>query len=140
MKLFECTVKYNKSIENGTEKNVQETYVVNAETFTEAEARVIKLGEAFGRVDSVTAAKIAVYTDIIQGDKPENGKWYKVKINYVTVDEKNGKEKKLPLYLLTFAADIDGARRNVDAYMKGSVSDWECAMLKETKIMDVIIQ
>ena len=39
---FECKVKYDKMMENGMQKKVTEPYMVDALSFTEAEARIIK--------------------------------------------------------------------------------------------------
>lgn len=39
---FECKVKYDKMMENGMQKKVSEPYLVDALSFTEAEARIIK--------------------------------------------------------------------------------------------------
>ena len=38
----ECTIKYEKTMENGKEKKVSELYLVNSLSFTEAEARIIE--------------------------------------------------------------------------------------------------
>ena len=39
---FECRVKYDKMLENGMQKKVTEPYLVDALSFTEAEARIIE--------------------------------------------------------------------------------------------------
>ncbi len=39
---FECKVRYDKMQENGMVKKVNEPYLVDALTFTEAEARIIE--------------------------------------------------------------------------------------------------
>ncbi len=39
---FECSVRYDKMQQNGSVKKVTEKYIVDALTFTEAEARIIK--------------------------------------------------------------------------------------------------
>ena len=39
---FECKVKTEKTLENGTQKKVTEPYLVDALNFTEAEARIIR--------------------------------------------------------------------------------------------------
>lgn len=41
-KWFECKVRYDKTQENGTIKKVTEPYLVDALSFTEAEARIIE--------------------------------------------------------------------------------------------------
>jgi len=39
---FECKVRYDKLMENGMQKKVNEPYMVDALSFTEAEARIIE--------------------------------------------------------------------------------------------------
>ena len=38
---FECKIRYEKTMENGMNKKVTEPYLVDALSFTEAEARII---------------------------------------------------------------------------------------------------
>ena len=39
---FECKVRYDKMLETGQQKKVNEPYLVDALSFTEAEARIIE--------------------------------------------------------------------------------------------------
>ena len=39
---FECRIRYEKVVENGMQKKVTEPYLVDALSFTEAEARIIE--------------------------------------------------------------------------------------------------
>ena len=39
---FECKIKYEKTMEDGLQKKVSESYVVDALSFTEAEDRIIE--------------------------------------------------------------------------------------------------
>ena len=39
---YECKVKYEKTLETGTQKKVTEAYLVDAMSFTEAENRIIE--------------------------------------------------------------------------------------------------
>ena len=42
MNWFECKVSYEKAMEGGMQKKVTEPYLVDAMSFTEAEARIIE--------------------------------------------------------------------------------------------------
>lgn len=138
MKLFECGIRYEKTLENGMQKKVTELYIVDALSFTEAESRISGEMSCFisGEFE-VVSEKITNYSELVSTDNTEADKWYRVKINYITVDEKTGKEKKAPKYLLVQAKDIDHARKVTNDYMKGSMVDWNCEAVQETKIMDV---
>ena len=64
-KWFECSVRYDKMDEQGTLKKVTELYVVNAQSFTEAEARIIEEMSPFisGEME-ITGIKPAQYKEI----------------------------------------------------------------------------
>ena len=135
---FECGIRYEKTLENGMQKKVTELYIVDALSFTEAEQRITKeMGCYISGDFEVVTEKITNYSEVITSDNAEADKWYKVKINTVTIDDKLGKEKKAAVYYLIQAKDIDDARRMTNKHMEGSVLDWECEAVSETKIMDV---
>lgn len=119
------------------QKKVTELYIVDALSFTEAESRII--GEMSCHISGdfdVVSEKITNYSELVEG---QGDKWYKVKLNLVTLDEKSGAEKKSPVYLLVQAPDIDGARKRLNEHMSGTVADWVCEAVQETKIMDVFL-
>lgn len=132
---FEVGIRYDKTMDDGTNKKVTELYIVDALSFTEAEARIIEEMSAYisGEFD-VASMKITKYSGIID----RNGtRYYKAKVNTIEIDERTEKEKKTPTYLLVMADDIDEARKAVlEAYSK-SMLDFEIAALQETKIVDV---
>ena len=90
---FECKVKYEKTLETGTQKKVTEAYLVDAMTFTDAEARIIEEMTPFisGEFE-VTAVKKARISELFQD--PDGDKWYRCKVMFITLDEKSGLEKK----------------------------------------------
>ena len=140
MRLFECGIRYEKTLENGMQKKVTELYIVDALSFTEAEGRVIKEMSCYlsGEFE-VVSEKITNYSQLVKSDNSQADKWYKVKINYIQTDERTEKEKKTATYLLVQAKDIDDARRMTNKYMEGTVVDWDCEAVSETKIMDVFL-
>ncbi len=133
---FECKIRYDKTLENGMQKKVTEPYLVDALSFTEAEARIIKEITPFisgeFEVANIKKAKInEMFFD-------ENGdKWYKGKVYFITIDEKSGVEKKSASNMLIQAADLDTALKNLFKGMGGTLADYEVASLSETPIMDV---
>ncbi len=140
MKLFECGIRYEKTLENGMQKKVTELYIVDALSFTEVESRIIKEMSCYVGVEfDVVSEKITNYSQLMKSDNAQADKWYKVKINYIQTDERTEKEKKTATYLLVQAKDIDDARRMTNKYMEGTVVDWDCEAVSETKIMDVFL-
>ena len=138
MRLFECGIRYEKTLENGTQKKVTELYIVDALSFSEAEKRIIEEMSPFisGEFE-VVSEKITKYTELVETADGE--RWYKSKVNYITIDEKSGAEKKQAFFYLIQAKDIDHARERLNEYMKGSFANWECEAIQETKIMDVFV-
>jgi hypothetical protein len=137
MKLFECGIRYEKTLENGMQKKVTELYIVDALSFTEAESRIIGEMECFISSEfAVVSEKITNYSELVAGP---GDKWYKVKINLITLDEKTMSEKKSPVYMLVQASDIDDARKRLNEHMRGTMADWVCEAVQETKIMDVFL-
>lgn len=133
---FECKVKYDKLTENGQQKTVTEPYLVDALSFTEAEARIIEEITPFISGDfKVTAVKRTNTAEIFWDE--EGDRWYRVKVNFVTIDEKTAVEKKTANYIMVQAADFKKAFDNFMAGMKGTMSDFEVASITETAIMDV---
>ena len=133
---FECKVRYDKLMENGMQKKVNEPYMVDALSFTEAEARIIEDVTPFISGDfSVSAVKRTNISEIFWDDSAD--KWYHVKVNFITIDEKSAVEKKTTSHILVAATDFKGALDNFMEGMKGTMADFEIASIAETTIMDV---
>ena len=75
------------------QKKVSEPYLVDAWSFTEAEARIIKEMTPFISGDfSVANIKRANISELFMDETGD--KWYKCKVNFITLDEKSGAEKR----------------------------------------------
>ena len=136
MSWFECKVEYKKLLETGHQQKVNEPYLVDAMSFTEAEARVIEEVAPFISADfKISAVKRTKYTEIVYDETGD--KWYSVKINIITIDEVSGKEKKQSMLTLVQASNFQNAVDNFMAFMKGTISDFDIVNVTETAIMDV---
>lgn len=138
MRFYECGARYMKTMDNGLEKKVTELYSVDALSFAEAEGKLINELSPY-REDGVEVVtmKIAPYQELV--DSEEGDRWYRAKVKYITVDENTGREKNTSVCYLVRARDIDHSRQRLDEFMKGTMVDWECESLVETKIMDVYL-
>ena len=133
---FECKVRYDKMMENGTVKKVNEPYLVDALSFTEAEARIIEEMTPFISGEfSISAVKKTKISEIFFDDSAD--KYYMVKVNFITLDEKSGVEKKSASFILTQASDLEGALSRFKEGMKGTMADYDIASIAETPLMDV---
>jgi hypothetical protein len=125
-------------MENGMVKKVTEPYLVDALSFTEAEARIIKEMEPYISEEfEVLAIKRANYSELFPCEEEKADKWYKCKLEFITLDEKSGNEKHTPTSVLVKAADIQDAKNKLQEGMKESMADYENVSISETKIMDV---
>lgn len=135
---FECRARYDKMQENGAVKKVNEPYLVDALSFSEAEARFIeKITPFISGEFTVTVAKRTKISEIFFDDSDYADKWYLVKVNFITLDEKSGKKKKSPCLFLVQAGDFENALGRFQDGMKGTMADYRIASISETPIMDV---
>lgn len=133
---FECKVRYDKMLETGQQKKVNEPYLVDALSFTEAEARIIEEITPFISGDfTVSAVKRTRISEIFYDETGD--RWFSVKYNIITIDEKTAVEKKQSVMVLVHAADFQKAIANFMEGMKGTMADFEIASVTETQIMDV---
>jgi hypothetical protein len=133
---FETKVRYDKLMENGLTKKVTEPYLVDALSFTEAEARIIEEMTPFISGEfSISAVKRTKITEIFWDDAAD--KWYLVKVNFITIDEKTAVEKKTTSLILVAASDFRNALDSFMEGMKGTMADFEIASITETPLMDV---
>lgn len=135
---IETKVRYEKTLDNGLQKKVTEPYLVDAMSFTEAEKRIIEEITPFMSGDfSVSAVKKSNISEIIFSGKEFDDKFYKVKVNFISINEKTLKEKITSSYMLVQACGFKVALKYFEEAMKGTVSDYAIASISETKIMDV---
>ena len=135
---FECKIRYEKVMEDGLQKKVTETYVVDALSFSEAEERIIEEMSSYisGEFD-VADIKKAPYKEIFFADEDMADKWYKAKLQFITIDEKTEKEKRSNVNYLVNAGTLNGAVKNIDEVMGGTMIDYVIASVAETQLMDV---
>ena len=135
---FECKIRFEKTMEDGMQKRVSENYVVDALSFSEAEERIIEEMSSYisGEFD-VTDIKKAAYKEIFFADQDTADKWYKAKLQFITIDEKTDKEKRSTVTYLVNAGSFNGAVKNIEEVMGGTMIDYVIASVSETTIMDV---
>ncbi len=142
---FECKIRYDKLQDNGTSvKKVTESFLVDALSFTEAEARITEERQPYISGEfSVSAVKRTKISEIFPDDADDADKWYQVKWLITTIDDKAqamGKppvEKKVSVLSMVQAVDFDGALAAFKEGMKNTLSDYDIAAISETTILDV---
>lgn len=135
---YETKVKYQKTMEDGSEKVVTERYVVDALSFTEAESAIIDEMSVYASGElKVSNLGKAAYGEIFFSDVDEDDKWYKAKLQFITLDEKTGKERRTNVTYLVQAKSLARALRYVDEVMGKTMIDYDIVGLYETIIFDV---
>ena len=133
---FECKVRYDKVQDNGSVKKVNEPYLVDAFSFTEAEARIIEERTPFISGDlSVSAVKRTKISEIFYDEGGD--RWYLAKVAFTNIDEKSGVEKKSNSFILVQATDFKNAVENFTKGMADTMADYEIVSIAETPLMDV---
>jgi len=135
---FECKIRYEKMMEDGLAKKVTESYVVDAISFSEAESRIIEeMSSYISGEFTVEDIKKAQYKEIFFSDDEMADKWYKAKLQFITIDERTEKEKRSNITYLVQAGSLNAAMRNIDEVMGGTLIDYVQCALQETTFMDV---
>ena len=133
---FECKIRYEKVMENGMNKKVTEPYLVDALSFTEAEARIIEEIQPYITGDfTVADIKRAKISELFFNNA--GYRFFKVKLNFITLDEKSGAEKKTAANMLVQATTLEEAKNVLVEGMKSTMCDYSIENIGETKLMDV---
>lgn len=133
---IKTSVRFDKTMDNGAIKKVTEPYLVDALSFTEAEARIIEevtpyISGEF-TVSAVNKSKVSEIFWDASGDR-----WFQVKAAFITINEKTGAEKRSKTVFMVQASDFKSAYDNFMQGMKGTMADFEIIGITETAIMDV---
>lgn len=133
---YTVKVKFIKEFQDGTLKRVSEPYLVNALSFTDAEARIYQeVGEYVRGEFIVSTISKTDLADIFQYDDAQ--KWFKVKVAYVSEDADSGKEKKINTNFLVSANNLKEAYDRVEENLKGLMVSYEIPSIILTPIIEI---
>lgn len=161
MKNYEVKILLDRTMENGMTKKVAEQYIVaECLSLSESEARAIEYIQPYATGEyEVTSSRVAPYCEIVydkfglvsqmdgeaqkllgqnRNASTDPDRWYRVKISFITLDEKSGREKRTAQNLLVNACSVNAAHDLTVEHMKGCMSDYEIGNIDETKILDVL--
>ena len=140
MNWYQVKARLERVQDDGSQKIVSENYLVQAFSFGMAEGAIQKEIASFasGEFDIVAVAR-KNYSEVIESNLGNEiaDKWYKCKVNLVTLNERSGKEKKTSQFFLVNANTAMAAHELVDEFMMSSVSNYEVEQVDETKILEV---
>lgn len=136
---WEVTVKRDVIQDDGTSKSQAEHFLVSSLNCTDAEKRIMEeLADVTTGDLDVTDIKVKKYREVFMSDDSDEDKWYHVKVNIITIDEKTGKEKKTGILYLVQASDLKCAVKNFESATKDSVTDIELDNVKASPIIEVL--
>ncbi len=134
MILYELKVAYERQTGEDNPAKVKETYIIEGLNCTEVEGRLMDEIKPFISGDcEVTSCRKVQFFDIL--DNTTGDKWYKGKIELITVEE-DGKETRKNASLLIQAADLNQALKR----LQDQVSHLDCELVSVTRtaIMDIL--
>ena len=136
---FECRVSYERQADSVGMKKVSESYLVDALSFTEAEERIIKEVRPFVSVGELEVVNIrrARIAELFLSDEAEDDRYFRAKVNFITVDEKSGSEKKTSATMIVKSDSLPNAVTELKAQLDSQMASYEIAAVTDTQILDV---
>lgn len=133
---YSCKVKYEKTDDEGIRKLTTDTFLIDAYTYTEAEARIYEnmerdIAGEFA-VTNISKTNISELLHLDDGDY-----WYKAKVTYSSVDGDSGKEVNVNTYFLVNAEDIKEAFDRISHSLNSMLVPFEIPSITKTNIMEV---
>lgn len=133
---FETKCTYDKVQESGAVEKITEPYLVDAQTFTEAETRITEKLMPFIRGEF--AVKTAKRTKIAEVFNADFDKFYLAKVGFVAIDENTGVERITPSQMIIGANNFKDAINVLEEAMEGTMADYEILSISETGIVEVV--
>lgn len=138
---FQGTIKYQKeeivTDRQGDQvrlKTIKETYLYDAVSYTDAEARIYKCvpdNTPDFQVDSISKQPIS---DIFSHDL--GGIWFKCKVVFLTEDDK-GREKKIKNTMLVNADNVKEAFERLEESLRPILMPYEVHAIDRTPILEI---
>ena len=136
---FECKVSYERQADSMGMKKVSESYLVDALSFTEAEKRIIKEIRPFVSVGELEVVNIrrARIAELFLNEEAEDDRYFRAKVNFITVDEKSGSEKKTSATMIVKSDSLPNAVTELKAQLDSQMASYEIVAVTDTQILDV---
>lgn len=136
---FECKVSYERQADSMGMKKVSESYLVDALSFTEAEKRIIKEVRPFVSVGELEVVNIrrARIAELFLNEEAEDDRYFRAKVNFITIDEKSGSEKKTSATMIVKSDSLPNAVTELKAQLDSQMASYEIAAVTDTQILDV---
>ncbi|WP_435353424.1 DUF4494 domain-containing protein [Emticicia sp. SJ17W-69] len=133
---YQGKIRYQKVDEKDRTIKITEVYLVDAVSYTDAEARVyetVASNTPDFQLFGLSRMKLSEVFFVEGGSET----WYKVKVNFISFDEKTQKEKRTPFNMLINAENPLEAY-NLLSERLGTVEDYQITDINITNILEVI--
>ena len=136
---YEVKMRYDKVYEDGRERKVTESYVVEALSFGEAEKAAMEfLGSYVSGDIQIVNINPMKFKEVVFNEEESCDRYYKAILQFITIDEKTEREKHTQVYYLVQASSFDNCKDTIRTIMDGTMIDYQIASVSETKVIDVI--
>ena len=125
-KYFEVSAKLTRTQDDGEEKRVKETIVVEAESFGDAEEKALTEYDGYD---------VVLFSKDVNDDK-----FYKAKVEFLSLDEKTGKEQRTKVVYLVQASSLSRALAYIDKVMKEAMIDYVSVAATGTSVEAVFLK
>ena len=78
------------------------------------------------------------FNEVIFDEEESCDRYYKAKLQFITLDEKTGNEKPKHFYYLVQASSFDNCKDTIRKMKQSTLIDYQIAAVSETKIVDVV--
>lgn len=133
---FECSVSFVETKEDGTEKKTSEVYLVTGVTFMDVEVKITENIAGMVKEFKIRSIKRAKLSEILPWDN-KTFSWFKCKLDFITFDEKSGKEKRKRITMLVEADDIQDVNQRIQSHMRQSLTDFNVVSITKSGIVGV---
>jgi hypothetical protein len=133
---FLTKVSYAKENEEGLLKQINEQYLFDAVSFTEAESLIYdKLGSQIRGDFMVKSISRSNIVDVFFYEDADL--WHQCKVTYLIADGDTGKEKRVTQYMIVTASNVDEAFIRINESLSNMLVSFTVPEIKETRIVEV---
>lgn len=137
---FECKVTYEKATDSGSLKRTSESYLIDAATYTDAEARLVEEVTPFTSageftINSIKRVKLA---ELFLSNQDQDDKYFRCKVQLISLDEKSGTEKRVGVAMIVQSNSLRNAVERLTKEMDATLYNYELASVTETPLVDVL--
>lgn len=133
---YQAKIRFQQQDEKGGNKTINQVYLFDAVSYTDAEARSYNFFAAELQDFQLVGLTKMKFNEVFFIEN-NSEIWFKCKVQYIVFDEKTQNDKKVPFLMLLNAHDIKECY-GILVEKLGSVQDYIISDINATKILDVI--